>query len=165
MKNVRCIFYASLQCWKASSVSDALKSCLRSSYQMCSIIKGVLTNFAKFTGKHPCQSLSLNKVAVPFLRNTSGWLLLLSENMLTNFSYSQYSEFLWKTDQPITSQCYISVPPCGFWITTHKKWSFPWRISSENVTRSAVSCGFGHIYWKNPYRKTSFFVQWMFSEV
>ena len=30
-----------------------------------------------------------------------------------------------------------------------KKWSFPLRISSVNVTKSAVSavsCGFGHIY-------------------
>ena len=32
----------------------------------------------------------------------------------------------------------------------HKKWSFPLRISSVNVTKSAVSCGFGLIYWKNP---------------
>ena len=32
----------------------------------------------------------------------------------------------------------------------HKKWSFPLRISSVNVTKSAVSCGFGHIYCKNP---------------
>ena len=29
-----------------------------------------------------------------------------------------------------------------------KKWSFPLRISSVNVTKSARSCGFGHIYWK-----------------
>ena len=29
-----------------------------------------------------------------------------------------------------------------------------------NVTKSAVSGGFGHIYWRNPYWKTSFFVQW-----
>ena len=35
----------------------------RSSQQRCSIIKGVLINFAKFTGKHLRQSLFLNKVA------------------------------------------------------------------------------------------------------
>ena len=35
----------------------------RSSHQRCSIIKGVLINFAKFTGKQLCQSLFLNKVA------------------------------------------------------------------------------------------------------
>ena len=32
--------------------------------------------------------------------------------------------------------------------TLHKKWSFPLRISSVNVTKSLISSGFGHIYWK-----------------
>ena len=44
--------------------------------------------------------------------------------------------------------------------TLHKKWSFPLRISSVNASKSAVFCGFGHIYWKNPLNKTYFFVQW-----
>ena len=35
----------------------------RSNHQRCSIKKGVLRNFAKFTGKHLCQSLFFNKVA------------------------------------------------------------------------------------------------------
>ena len=42
--------------------------------------------------------------------------------------------------------------------TLHKKWSFLLRISSVNVTKSLGilvkllgNCGFGHIYWKNPY--------------
>ena len=74
----------------------------RSSHQMCSLRKGVLRNFAKFTGKHLCQSPFLNKVAglspaallkrslwhrcfpmnlakflrTPFLQITSGRLLL-----------------------------------------------------------------------------------------
>ena len=30
--------------------------------------------------------------------------------------------------------------------TLLKKWSFPLRISSVNVTKSAVSCGFDHTY-------------------
>ena len=33
------------------------------SHQRCSVKKGVLTNFAKFTGKHLCQSLFFNNVA------------------------------------------------------------------------------------------------------
>ena len=39
---------------------------------------GVLRNFAKFTGKHLCQSLLFNKVADlgPFLQNTFGRLVL-----------------------------------------------------------------------------------------
>ena len=70
----------------------------RSSHQRCSIKKGVLRNFTKFTGKHLCQSLFFSKVAslrpatllkkrlwhrcffvnfvkflrTPFLQNTSG---------------------------------------------------------------------------------------------
>ena len=35
----------------------------KSSHQRCSVRKGVLRNFAKFTGKYPCQSLFFNKVA------------------------------------------------------------------------------------------------------
>ena len=35
----------------------------RSSHQRCPMRKGVLRNFAKFTRKHLCQSLFLNKVA------------------------------------------------------------------------------------------------------
>ena len=38
-------------------------------------------------------------------------------------------------------------------LTLRKKWSYPFRISSVNVTK------FGRIYWRNPYWKTSFFVQ------
>ena len=35
----------------------------RSRHRRCSLRKGVLRNFAKFTGKHLCQSLFLNEVA------------------------------------------------------------------------------------------------------
>ena len=70
----------------------------RSSHRRCSVKKGVLRNFAKFTGKHLCQSFFFNKVLAtllkkrlwhrcfpvnfakflraPFLQNTSRRLLL-----------------------------------------------------------------------------------------
>ena len=35
----------------------------RSSHRRCSLREGVLRNFAKFTGKHQCQSLFFNKAA------------------------------------------------------------------------------------------------------
>ena len=35
----------------------------RSSHRRCSVRRGVLGNFAKFTGKHLCQNLYFNKVA------------------------------------------------------------------------------------------------------
>ena len=41
----------------------------------------------------------------------------------------------------------------------HKKSSFPSRFSLENVTKSTVSLSFDYIYWRNPWWKTSFFVQ------
>ena len=44
-------------------------------------------------------------------------------------------------------RCSLLIKP---FITMHKKWSFPLSISSVNVTKSAVSCKFGHIYWRNP---------------
>ena len=63
----------------------------RSSHRRCSVDKGVLKSFTKFTGKHLCQSLFFNKVAglrhscfpvnfvkfvrTPFLQKTSEWLL------------------------------------------------------------------------------------------
>ena len=35
-------------------------------------------------------------------------------------------------------------------INAPKKWSLSLRTSSVNETKSVVSCGFGHIYWRNP---------------
>ena len=83
-------------CWRKRIVPD------KCSHRSCSVKKGVLKNFAKFTRKHLCQSLFFNKVAdlrpatllkkrlwhscfpvdfakflkAPFLQNTSGRLLL-----------------------------------------------------------------------------------------
>ena len=63
-----------------------------SSHQRCSVRKGILRNFAKFTGKHLCQGLIFNKVAdlrhrcfpvnfakslrTPFFTEHLRWLLL-----------------------------------------------------------------------------------------
>ena len=62
----------------------------RSSYRKCSVKKGILKNFAKFTEKHLWQSVLLKKnlwhrcfpvsyetfLSTPFLQNTSGRVLL-----------------------------------------------------------------------------------------
>ena len=42
---------------------DHISSHYRSSHHRCSVRKGVLRSFAKFTGKHLCQILFFNKVA------------------------------------------------------------------------------------------------------
>ena len=35
-------------------------------------------------------------------------------------------------------------------MSPHKKWSYPLRTSSVNVTKSTGNFGFGHIYGRNP---------------
>ena len=49
---------------------------------------------------------------------------------------------------------------CQKILTLLKKWSFPLRNSSVNVTKSSISCEFGHICRRNPWSKTSYFMQW-----
>ena len=50
---------------------------------------------------------------------------------------------------------------CFYVLTAQKKWSFPLRISPVNVTKSAVSSGFGHICWRILNGELHFFVQWL----
>ena len=52
-----------IECQKQKSICILKDLIDRSSHSKCSVTKGVLGNFAKFTGKHLCQSLFLNKVA------------------------------------------------------------------------------------------------------
>ena len=52
------------------------------------------------------------------------------------YSTSYCSNFCWQ-------------PPHSFMVTAKKR-SFSLRNSSLDVTKSAVSCRFGHIYWRNP---------------
>ena len=69
----------------------------RSNHRRCSVRKGLLRNFAKFAGKHLCQSLVFNKVAdlrqkfwrTLFLQNTSRRLLLYKTR---GFMFSAYIE-------------------------------------------------------------------------
>ena len=56
---------------KTNTVGDELdfrKKKYRSSHQEVFCEKGVLRNFAKFTGKHLCQSLFFNKAALNFIK-------------------------------------------------------------------------------------------------
>ena len=65
----------------------------RSSHRRCSMKKGFLRNFAKFTGKHLCQSLFFNKVAGHlFYRTPLGDCFWLEKNLrevLTEFIHNQ----------------------------------------------------------------------------
>ena len=97
-----------------------------SRHQRCSIMKGILRNFAKFTGRQLCQSLFLNKFAglwhscfpvnfakflrTPFLQNTSGRLLLLLRNCFW-LNWTKYrsscSRLLLRTD---VLKCFRETP-------------------------------------------------------
>ena len=87
-------------------------------------------------------------------------------------SFNQFSSKIgyltWKYLLLFISDFIISVMRCKelkHWAHTSlqkKKWSFPLRISSVNVVKSADSWGVRHIYWRNPLWKTSFFVQCLF---
>ena len=48
---------------KINEFQNLSRNKIRSSHRRCSAKKGILRNFAKFTGKHLCQSLYFNKVA------------------------------------------------------------------------------------------------------
>ena len=61
------------------SCREVLHTNARSSHWRCSLQKGALKYFAKFTGKHLWQSLFFNRfegLRQLFLQNNFGWLLL-----------------------------------------------------------------------------------------
>ena len=90
----------------------------RSCHRRCSVRKGALRNFTKFTGKQQCQSLFFNRVAglkpatlpatlpvnlatflrTPFLKNTSGRpLLFLSRKLVSLWFFHWY---YWRSKSP-----------------------------------------------------------------
>ena len=72
----------------------------RSSHRRCSVRKGVLRNFAKFTGKHLCQGFLFNKVAglvakQLYWNRTSAWVFRCKFAAYFEDTFSQ--EHLWMT--------------------------------------------------------------------
>ena len=82
----------------------------RSSRQDVFCKKSVLRNFAKFTGKHLCQSLYLNKV--------SG---LWPETLL--------KQRLWRRCFPVNFGKFLRTP----FLTEHLRWLLQWRVSSYSI--------------------------------
>ena len=56
------IYDTAMHDFKKISIGIDTFGVTRSSHRRCSIRKGALGDFAKFTGKHMCQSLFFNKV-------------------------------------------------------------------------------------------------------
>ena len=136
-------------------------------------VKYVLLNFLKNSQENMCRSFFFNKVAglrpatllkkrlwfpvnfvkflrTPFLQNTSGRMLLhfFSWLLIVKASLKVWKVFI-KQYHPWDRRFYEKIH-IHIQQSLHKKWCFPLRISAINVTKSAVSCGFGHIYWRNP---------------
>ena len=106
------------------------ESLFRSRHRRCSVRKGVLRNFAKFTGKHLCQSHFFKKVVglrpatllkrrlwhrcfpvifanflrTPFLQNTSGRLLLIIYISISFVSLSLDKSNLFLTEDSVYSK-------------------------------------------------------------
>ena len=85
--------------------------------------------------------------------------LQMPEN--TDQENSEYEHFsrtvcVFLSDLTFILLCWI-LQACCWSLHCTKKWNFPLRISSVNVTKSAGNRGFGHIYWRNPIWKTSVF--------
>ena len=78
----------------------------RSSHQRCSVKKGVLKNFAKFTEKHLCQSLYFNKVAEAcnFIKKET-LAQVLSCEFCEIFKNTFFTEHLWATASKILQWC------------------------------------------------------------
>ena len=129
--------WQSFKSWTRNHAIYDLYKTYRSSHHRCSIKKGILKNFAKFTGNHLYQSLGkiywkkrlwhmcfpvnfAKSLRTPFLQNTSGWLLLTNNSMYINL---RYYGIAMKNSQPQINKSYK--------VKFHKKWNFPLRISSQ----------------------------------
>ena len=74
----------------------------RSSHRRCSLKTGVLRNFAKSIGKHPCQSLFVNEVTGLGLRPATLlkkriWHRCFPVNFAKDFKNTYFTEHLWVT--------------------------------------------------------------------
>ena len=103
-----------------------------------------------------CSKLPIKKPERRHLRR-SGVFIVKFEHIsrcysvsIVNFEYVNPKRWLFSQESSIKDAWQGHTYSSWQKLTMHKKWSFPLRISSVNVTKSAGICGFGHIYWRNP---------------
>ena len=79
-------------------VSETFRAAnIKSSYRRWSVRKGVLRNFAKFTGKHLCQSLFFNKATFATLLKKKLWHRSFPVKFVKFLRALFYTEHLWAT--------------------------------------------------------------------
>ena len=98
-----------------------------SSHQTCSVRKGVLRNFAKFTGKHLCQSLFFNKVA------DLGSATLLKERLWHRCFPVNFAKFLGTLSRKTSGRLLLQI----FIVTNWIKWSdIEWEMLVDHCVKS-----------------------------
>ena len=96
----------------------------------CSVKKGVLRNFGKFTGKHLCQSLFFNKVAGFIKKET------LTQVFSCEFCKTSKNTFSYRTPLVAASNCYKNRTISGIF------WQFP-----VNLRNSGPQVFLGKLFW------------------
>ena len=76
-------------------------------------------------------------------------VLLFLHISLSYFFVGFFGIVLWRVFEIHVKPCMCSTLLHSRHASLHKEWSFPLRVSLVSVTKSPVSCGFGHIYWRN----------------
>ena len=89
----------------------------------CSVKKGVLKNFTKFTGKHLCQSLFFNKVAglrPATLLKKRLWHRCFPVNFVKFLRTPFYIEHLWRLLLMIYGIILVTIPYCTIYYSLHQ---------------------------------------------
>ena len=82
------------------------RAIIRSSHRRCSVKKVVFRNFAKFTGKHLCQSIFFNKV--------EAWNFIKKETLAQMFSceFCEISKNTFFHRTPLVAASELYLIPC-----------------------------------------------------
>ena len=99
-----------------------------------------------------CQGITffgINRIHVVFTWKYAGFYSKLTQSCT-------YSHLLQKWENTVPKDPVFTIVLHGEFsqesstIDTAQKMEFPLMVSSVNVTKSVVFCGFGHIFWRNP---------------
>ena len=111
---------------------------VRSSYQRCSIKKGVLRNFAKSTGKHLCQSLFFSKVAgaCNFIKKGT-----LAQEFSSGFCKFLRTPFVQNTLERLLLEC----------AQGYQQMELPWNVSHNRYCENFAKILRKHSWWNLPF--------------
>ena len=129
-------------CIRRRWISDKYDVKDRSSHRRCSVRKGVVRNFAKFTGKHPCQSLFFNEVAGlarNFIKKETLEQMFSCEFckfVRTVFLQNTFGGCLWKDENVV---CLTHFMPRIFFYTSRKH---------RKTSSSGVFRGYSRDQWR-----------------